>query len=427
MSSAKWFTTFNKEQKANVLRKFHTASVDDIIVASRVHLPVGCSKNEEEPGSSREDDVPTALNSDLSVSVERAADLTGLPILFLRHTMSKAFELIRNGSVVVAPCFSTKARMVGSKSMKQPHFVNTSKDDEILFECDNNCSGFSHRHICAHTIAAAEHNTDLEDYLDDFGKFVKTSKGYRVASPNFSKVSMSGLPRGTAGRKGSKAPQKKAVKRRNVVDEENRTDIINTLPCQDDDLDDEAPILPPPIVSQSPTSSNVSNSVFPSSSTAPVYDTFQFQQYPYYHDYFNYPPAFGYPQWQSYPTTRSSYYPNNCDTHSKQLSNPFYIRLLNSRIKVCAGCKGPHLKGANGRPLPSPHNLCLSRRENMSYMNPKTGLQSTKEGNCYYHLNRACVLKKMPTFSPSQVVCPEDISLDTQQKDYIKDAIGLLL
>ena len=39
-----------------------------------------------------------------------------------------------------------------------------------------------------------------------------------------------------------------------MVDEENRTDIINTLPCQDDDLDDEAPILPPPIVSQSPTS-----------------------------------------------------------------------------------------------------------------------------------------------------------------------------
>lgn len=159
-------------------------------MASRVHLPVGCSKNEEEPGSSREDDVPTALNSDLSVSVERAADLTGLPILFLRHAMSKAFELIRNGSVVVAPCFSTKARMVGSKSMKQPHFVNTSKDDEILFECDNNCSGFSHRHICAHTIAAAEHNTDLEDYLDHFGKFVRTSKGYRVASPNFSKLSV---------------------------------------------------------------------------------------------------------------------------------------------------------------------------------------------------------------------------------------------
>ena len=35
--------------------------------------------------------------------------------------------------------------------------------------------------------------------------------------------------------------------------------------------------------------------------------------------------------------------------------------------------------------------------------------------------------RQMPTFSPSQVVCPEDISLDTQQKDYIKDAIGLLL
>ena len=65
---------------------------------------------------------------------------------------------------------------------------------------------------CAHTIAAAEHNTDLEDCLDHFGKFVRTSKGYHVALPNFSKLSMSGLPRGTAGRKGSKAHQKKAVK-----------------------------------------------------------------------------------------------------------------------------------------------------------------------------------------------------------------------
>ena len=38
VSSAKWFTAFNKEQKANVLCKFHTASVDDIIVAPRVYL-----------------------------------------------------------------------------------------------------------------------------------------------------------------------------------------------------------------------------------------------------------------------------------------------------------------------------------------------------------------------------------------------------
>ena len=150
--------------------------------------------------------------------------------------------------------------------LKQPHFVSTSKDDEILFECYNNCTGFSHRHIGAHTIAAAEHNTDLEYYLDHFWKFVRTSGGNCLASPNFSKLSMSGLPCGSAVRKGSKAPQK-GVKRRKVVVEENRIDIINMLPCQgqDDDLD-EVPILPPPIVSQSPTSQFSSSKFFHCSS-----------------------------------------------------------------------------------------------------------------------------------------------------------------
>ena len=111
LSSAKWFTTLNTEQKGNVLRKFHTASVDDIIVASCVHLPVGFSKNEKEPGSFH-DDVPTALNSDLSVSVERAADLSGLPLLFLMHAMSKDFELIRNGGVAVHHAFLLRPELL---------------------------------------------------------------------------------------------------------------------------------------------------------------------------------------------------------------------------------------------------------------------------------------------------------------------------
>jgi hypothetical protein len=47
--------------------------------------------------------------------------------------------------------------------------------------------------------------------------------------PNYSRLSMTGLPRGSAGRKGSKLPQKKAIKRRKICDEENRSDISSIL------------------------------------------------------------------------------------------------------------------------------------------------------------------------------------------------------
>jgi hypothetical protein len=73
----------------------------------------------------------------MSVSVDEAADITGLPVLYLRQAWSKACELLNEGSDVTAPCSSTKARMVGSKSMNKAHFVSTSKSDEFLFECDS--------------------------------------------------------------------------------------------------------------------------------------------------------------------------------------------------------------------------------------------------------------------------------------------------
>ena len=35
-------------------------------------------------------------------------------------------------------------------------------------------------------------------------------------------------------------------------------------------------------------------------------------------------------------------------------TGPFIVKFLNGRIKVCAGCKGPHLKGVNNELLPLP-------------------------------------------------------------------------
>ena len=107
------------------------------------------------------------------------------------------------------------------------------------------------------------------------------------------------------------------------------------------------------------------------------------------------------------PSTSNRYTP---------LVSPFYIKLLNGRIKICAGCKGPHMKGSDGRLLKPPNDICIAHREQIRFMNPHTGLQCSKEGNCYYHINKSCIIKKHPNFCPSQLVCEHDINLEDSHK-----------
>lgn len=84
------------------------------------------------------------------------------------------------------------------------------------------------------------------------------------------------------------------------------------------------------------------------------------------------------------------------------------------------------MKGADGQPLPSPNNLCIGHKELLSYISPKTALNCSKEGNCYYHLNQACIIKKHPKFSTQLLVCPDDVVLDSAQKNLLKNSLGFV-
>ena len=53
--------------------------------------------------------------------------------------------------------------------------------------------------ICADTIAAAESNELLKEFVDSCNKFVKSCKGQQSISPYFTRLSMSNLPRRVAG------------------------------------------------------------------------------------------------------------------------------------------------------------------------------------------------------------------------------------
>lgn len=78
------------------------------------------------------------------------------------------------------------------------------------------------RCIFVHTIAAAELNQDLADFL----KWFQQNRGKKV--PNLSELGSHGMP-ARAGRKGGKAAKKKATRKRNPTDE-NRVPLDITPP-----------------------------------------------------------------------------------------------------------------------------------------------------------------------------------------------------
>jgi hypothetical protein len=206
VESSKWFAKFNEDQKKNALKKFHTASVDDKkdemsrYSGSLLSVPTDSSNSATKP------------TNDLSVDVLTASKLTSLSTLILRQTWAKSKELLGDCKVTQASSNDIKASMVASRSSKRPHFVATNEKNPDLFECDENCPAFNRQHLCAHCIAAAEHNNLLKQYLDAYSKYVQTPAGRKRVIPNYPRLSMNNLPRGIAGRKGDKPPKSKATK-----------------------------------------------------------------------------------------------------------------------------------------------------------------------------------------------------------------------
>lgn len=165
-------------------------------------------------------------NQYLSVDLLYASRQTGIPTLVLRHMWSKAAELLQNNQVTHAPGCQPSSRMVASRSNTRPHLVSLSKDGR--YECDDTCPSFLQRYICAHSIAAAEDNGQLKEFVDSYVKFAKTRKGQQNVSPNFTRLSMTNLPKHTAGRKGNKPPAKKAIARRKTVPYEQRVSLLTS-------------------------------------------------------------------------------------------------------------------------------------------------------------------------------------------------------
>jgi hypothetical protein len=425
---SRWFTALTDKQKRDARKKFQCCSVDDMQTSTMV--------------ASIRDRADSA--KELSVQVQVAVDVTGLPTLVLRQLWAKASDLLTStGHILPAPGSCSASRMVASLTHKKPHFVSQSCDGR--FECDSECQAFSQRYICSHSVATAEDNGMLKEFLESYAKFSKTPKGSRSIAPNFTRLSMSNLPRGTAGQKGAKAPKKKAVNRRNTVATEYRRPLELNLDKGNKSRDKpQEPQVSVDSVSGSLnviTSSSGGNFNWMNSHYQPSYPFSMYYPPPpplpvnfsdYYDPYgmsssYQSPQCTGTHASSSYQSPQctgthasSSYQSPHSASSSLQSSDnsmatvttserPFLVKFLNGRIKVCAGCRGPYPKGINDEVLPPPHDICIVHSEPLTFTNPRTGLESSKVGNAHYHVNQACIRKKHPKFTARFLSCPENM------------------
>ena len=128
----------------------------------------------------------------LSIDAEDSGIET-LPLVTLHGMWEKASKLLTMGNgITAAPSDDKKARMASSFSGKTPHFVSSRSGGQYV--CDSACIQWNSAKICSHTLAVAEANGELKQFL----QWYSTSG----VSPNITVLGMEGLPKGRAGQKG---------------------------------------------------------------------------------------------------------------------------------------------------------------------------------------------------------------------------------
>ena len=84
-------------------------------------------------------------------------------------------------------------------------------------------------------------------------------------------------------------------------------------------------------------------------------------------------------------------------------AQPYYVKLLNGHIKVCAGCK---LGYANRDP---PFDICIVHQETRPIPHPTTKEVMHMPVNVHYHASRECIQCKDPRFRSTLVVVPDEL------------------
>ena len=326
----------------------------------------------------------------LSTKLSSLSGKLGLPVAAIDGIARKAVEILSTeGAIVKAPGFSTEAKMVVSRSGRRPHLIQPKRKSGGLM-CDEDCPQYKSAKICSHTVATAEYNKQLDQFVASHNSVKKM--------PNLTKFATTNMPKGR-GRKGSKGP----VKRKRPIPGEKRIEL--NPPASKSPVGVEVQISPSistvyqPSIS-APVSATIGGSPLfpgmytPCTSTSfpamPPATAFSPSASPY-------PPPFLSPSYMHpFPTSLSPY----CGLDQTNVgAYPFRVHLITGNISVCHGCKGRYDKK-----LGPPNNICLQHEEWRTFTPPGSSEKQSRFANVYYHCNVSCVMAVWPTFIYS--CCP---------------------
>lgn len=116
-----------------------------------------------------------------------------------------------------------------------------------------------------------------------------------------------------------------------------------------------------------------------------------------------------------------------CDTQVPN-TNPFYLKEITTRIKVCQGCRRS-LKSTKGELQPPPYDYYVARKERRPYSDRVTGQLRTpsRESDAHYHLREKCVKVAEPFFIRTSLLISEDLPLTDTHKNHIASEFGIYL
>jgi len=107
--------------------------------------------------------------------------------------------------------------MVASKTGEYPHLVTTPTKFTAQFKCDGKCAMYAAYKVCSHTVAAAEVNQKLPQFVQWLVK--------QNMTPNLTNLSTVGIPKG-AGKGGE---PRNTRKRRGVTIPVQKFQLIGCL------------------------------------------------------------------------------------------------------------------------------------------------------------------------------------------------------
>ena len=275
-----------------------------------------------------------------------------VPLECLKGIWDKAEDLLNlPQGMSPAPGHPDTARMLLSRSGKRPHLVLPCRNTN--FKCDSDCLNFKALNICSHTVAVAEANMSLAEFLAHFEKAKR--------KPNFTAVALHGNPAGS-GRKGGAPPRKR--KKLTTCTSTTRVDRLeNTSPSANmsaTTVGNASQVCSASTVNISLSSqagpsyaySSPYTSVWPSlsSQAGPSYAySSPYTSSPYY-DWGHQP--FIYPQSSSVPFGQQEPYssPNPLSSPAMQAppmaqeNAPFNLHFISGNISKCAGCGNKYIK-----------------------------------------------------------------------------------